>query len=226
MDIFDFKKDGFKDIAQNYYFYFISENINLKEDDKCKIDQNLNDSKIIIITQNEKFNQETKEQHLIVGFEKTLIIIKNTSMSFLNMLLSANSNLFVCFLSNAKSIFIKNSIEIKNREIEVDSTFEEEIKCLSKSFIPYKATKSFKNVWKIIVQCISAYLIQKCYMKKTKYRIQKYIQDLENKSTPINISENEYVELRNIGMGSVFCTTLIFYIKRSELYVIKKPILQ
>ena len=37
------------------------------------------------------------------------------------------------------------------------------------------------------------------------------------------INENEFIELREIGIGSVFYVKLIYHIEKRELFAIKRP---
>lgn len=210
-------KKGLKDIAESYSFIYISENGSINEENKNIIYQNIKRSPIIIFDQNNKLNEATNKKCFIIGFEQTLIILAKSSNSecFLNKLLFSNLNIPVCFLSNSKSIFDEPN-EIKNREILVDSIFLEEIESLHQSF------KIIRNsIFEIISPCISGYLIKKSYLVKSKYRIEKFIE--ENNLSEEKIKENEYVELRIIGFGSSFICSLIYHIKQGQLYAIKKP---
>lgn len=60
-----FVKNGIKDIFQEYVFIYIKERPTLKEEEEQSIKQNLNESSIIIIDQNQAL-----KKCLVIGFEK------------------------------------------------------------------------------------------------------------------------------------------------------------
>ena len=53
-----------------------------------------------------------------------------------------------------------------------------------------------------------------------------FIEYIEESPAPEIINNNEFIEIRNIGKGSLFTCVLIYHIKRESLYVIKKPYVQ
>lgn len=79
-----------------------------KKKDK-KIIQNIKESQVIIISQNEKLNNRDNKEYLIVGFEQTLIILERstTSISFLQQILLDNPDINICFLQNTKALLIE-----------------------------------------------------------------------------------------------------------------------
>ena len=218
-----FSQHEFIKVFENYSFYAITNNISLKEEEERKIIQNIKESQIIIFSQSEGLNEETENKYLILGFEKTLIILDQStaSISFLLKLVSINSEISVCFLNDTKKI-LKEKIEIHNQEIEPDGIFQEEI-INFKNNCSIISNQTMIKIYSIICPCILGYLIKKSYFKTKRYRIEKFMQDIEDNYTPETISENEYVELRIVGIGSLFFCNLIYHIKKGELYVIKKP---
>ncbi|KAK8895450.1 hypothetical protein M9Y10_023914 [Tritrichomonas musculus] len=124
----------------------------------------------------------------------------------------------VCFLSDVKDIS-----HFKNPEIAIDSIFQKEVKTLKESFCFKSTSNDIKLIWSYISPSVSGYLIQKSYLKRSTNRIEKYILNLTNNTTPKDIAEDEYVELREVGTGSIFKCVLIICIAQCELYVIKKP---
>ena len=220
----EFNKNGVKDTIQSYNFHLISPSKSLKENELEKLDHYVKKSKIIIIYQNKDLNEETQEDFLLIGFEKTLIILNQTSISFLTNILTKHTDLSVCFLNDTKNIIQK---KIKNHEIEIDENFIEEINSLQRIFLPKNKNKNkskiISRVLTYISPCISAYLIKKSYLQNKKYRIEKFIKSLDENSSQETMNEQDYVELRSIGKGTIFECKLIYHIKRSELYAIKKP---
>ena len=57
-----------------------------------------------------------------------------------------------------------------------------------------------------------------------KYRIKNFLNELENEMKPEIFWEDDFIELRKVGFGSSFKSTLCYNIKRDELCVIKKPL--
>lgn len=168
-------------------------------------------------------NNRNNKEYLIICFEKTLIILDHSiaSISFLQQILFANPDIKLCFLQDTKALLIE-AFEIKNQEIEADERFIEEIKRFA-SICCITSENKIKQVWSIISPVISGYLIKKSYLKCKKYRIEKYITDIEKKIHPETIDESEYIELEVLETGSSFSSILIYYIKLEELCVIKKP---
>ena len=97
-----FDKIGLKEVISNYSFYYISESISFEEKDK----QNIKKSKIIIFSQSQKLDKEINNKHILISFENTMIILKQspTSASFISNVLSTNPNMLVCFLQSKNSI--------------------------------------------------------------------------------------------------------------------------
>ena len=211
-----FVKNGIKDIFQEYVFIYTNERATLKEEEEQSIKQNLNESSIIIIDQNQAL-----KKCLVIGFEKTIILyeISTTTPTFLSKLLSSNSKLPICILPNAKYL-IEKAKEIQNPIIEADEFFMEEKMNLTTYFNIIKITNLRNKVLPLITPCITGYLIKDSYSKLNKNRIEKFNSKKEEMHE--EISENDYVELRYIGSGSSSQCFLIYHIKRRELLVIKK----
>ena len=121
-------------------------------------------------------------------------------MSFLLKLVSINSKISVCFLSDTKN-FVKEKIEIHKHEIEPDEIFQEEI-INFKNNCSIISNQTMIKIYSIICPCILGYLIKKGYFKTKSYRIDKFTRDIKNDYMPETISENEYVELRIVGIGA------------------------
>ena len=221
-----FKKESFNEVIKNYLFLVISKEKSLNQEEKEAMNQNIKFSKVIIIDQSENLNKQMGTNSFIVGFEKTIIILEQLSLPFLQSILSSNSNLQVCFLSNTKKL-IDPIISIKNNEIKNDNIFDDRVKSLKNSMNLFKITQNEKLIWSCISKCISCYLLRKCYFKLKEYRFKKYKpnNEIENKNDNFceKIEEKDYFEIGNLETGSVFALYLIYHIKKEELLVIKKP---
>ncbi|KAK8838945.1 hypothetical protein M9Y10_032405 [Tritrichomonas musculus] len=100
------------EVIQDYNFIHISEQISFdgkeEEEEEFKIYQNISNSKVIVIDQNKKFDKLVNQKYYILGFEKTIILLKESSLSFLQQLLSSNPNIPICFLNSKDNYFSKN----------------------------------------------------------------------------------------------------------------------
>ncbi|KAK8892308.1 hypothetical protein M9Y10_029533 [Tritrichomonas musculus] len=192
-----------KEIVQNYNFIHISKNSKLEEKERQIIIQNIKESEILIFDKSETLNTKKKDKYLIIGFENTIIIVDESSSSLIT---SINPEISAFYLYDNK-----------------DENFNQEIENLTKAFNIIKGSKSLILLWSLITPCISGYLIKKGYLQRNKYRIERYIKDLDNNEKPQNISQDEYVDLRMTGFGGAFNCALIYHIKQNELCVIKRP---
>lgn len=84
-----FTNNNLHNLMISYSFIHIIEDI----DDKNEISQNFNESKIIIINQNTQSDTNSDELYFFISFQKTIIIIKQTSIAFLKSLFSKNKEL-------------------------------------------------------------------------------------------------------------------------------------
>ncbi|KAK8836224.1 hypothetical protein M9Y10_039856 [Tritrichomonas musculus] len=224
-----FEKPDFKEIVQNFSYFIISKTAFLNEHQKKIVMENIESSKIIIFDEILNSDDEVNENYLILCFEKTIMILeKSTALEYImqNNFFSI-PNLSFCFLKKSKSIF-DGKVTDGFREIPINSIFLEEIESLNEGLWIYTTEKSMNYIWSLLIPSISAYLIKKSYLKQNKYRIERYILDSEKYiETGIMqeeiLSEEEYVEMRRVGIGGSFSPLLIYHIKKGELYVIKKP---
>lgn len=108
--------------------YLISDDVPTPNE-KIEIEKNIKKSKILLFNTLILADTQTEKTYLIIGFEKTILIFEKTS-TFLENLLSNNSEPSVCFFENSKDILIK-SIKIQNIEIKYDNSFERDISYLN-----------------------------------------------------------------------------------------------
>ena len=212
-------------VISEYSFLYISSDHgdNFKE----KIVQNMIDSKVIIINQFENKIGDGKNKYFIIGFKHTIIVIKQMSITFISDLFSNNSNLIICFLSNAKQIF-DQYYKIKYNLLEYDSIFGNDILNFNMrveiiNLLHTPITRQFLQIWKSILSCISGYLIKQSYSKLNHNRFQDFYQKEKYKSALNNLSDEDYIILRTIGNGSTFNAFLIYEIEMEEIFVLKNP---
>lgn len=133
---------------KDYTFYLIS-----NEDELQKIENNIKNSKLLLIYQNEQLNKQENQNYIILGIEKALIFLEQSSIFILNIILSSNPNLPVCFISNTKSL-VKEKITVNNHEIEPNSFFSDEIQSLNQKFKLSKDQKPFLKLWNMTISCL------------------------------------------------------------------------
>ena len=211
-------------VIKNYTLHYFNNEIN--SDVKKDIFDNIKQSKAVILYQDK--NIDTKDQYFFIGFEKTIIIINLASLILLKPLFSNNSDLSICFLSNDQDIF-NQFIDLPYKRIDLDSNYISEIKNFHKNFNFHPIRRDDSSIIKIlnsISLCISSYLILKSHQKLKKNRIQKYFMSFGEERIIDLYEEEEFIQLRLIGSGSIFMTFLYYFIEKEELFVIKKPYVQ
>ena len=218
-------------VNQYQVLFFSSEKID------NKIENRIKESKVIVINNYEEEGSGKQNLFFICGFENFLLIItKDKLQDFVKKIQEINAEIEFSFISNTKDIFDRN---IKDEYKEFKNEFHDEFfqKELESFYASIKITK-YHEIWKIIFPCISGYLIKQSY-SKTKYnRLEEFNKNQnqsidpkkddehdqkENEEDEI-FDESDYIELRTIGSGSSFQTTLIYHINNQQFYVIKKPL--
>lgn len=101
----------------------------------------------------------------IIGLKDSLILIKQTLISILYPFFPNNNEFTILFLPNTKDNFNKY-IEIRNRQIEIDQVFLEEISNFNqKIIIMQKTGPLITEMNDSISPCITGYLIYQSYLK-------------------------------------------------------------
>ena len=203
-----------KRVVDSYTFLDISQNI--KElDQNPEISENIKESNIIIIGYYEERRIFKKYHYFVLGFKKTVLILNTAQTEILQSLLSTKEKLEIYFLPNTKEIF--EETKIKYYEIQYDEIFQGEINVInSKFFNTYSKNAQFNYFLKVIKSCISGYLI------KQSYYIYDKISNFNDSLKPREITEDEIIELRIIGIGCIFQVVLCYHIEYEKLVVIKK----
>ena len=213
-----------ENVIKNYNFVYISNQTEIDKNHTIYV--NMKKSDVIIINQCKYSDQNLEDLYFLIGFERTIILIKQSLIPFLISLFSVCDVKNICYLQNTKSIFMKHDITFLN-EICVDSYFNEEMLNFKNQLAIFSNIKiaTIFEIWKNIIPCISGYLIKQSYSKLNNNRINSYLENLISNSPNKNeIDKDEYIELRRLGMGSSFMTFLVYYIKHEELFVVKKPL--
>ena len=218
-------------VIKDYSFIHVLTQFDVSK--KEDIFQKIKESNFIMLNQYINQNEKQKQDQLayiIIGFKKTIIIVEKSSFSMLHPLLSSNPNINICFLSKISGIDITFNNKSKLYEYG-DQFFKTEITNFNEELLLSNSSdEKMKKIWRYISPCISGYLIKEGYEKTNINRLDNFInfeKMLETKtfdSIPI-IREEEFIELRQIGSGTVFLVYLIYHIEREELFALKKSLL-
>ena len=214
-------------VLQNFYFYLVGEIYDEKENQL--IIQNIKESKLVII--NQFLNDSTKDLFFIIGFKNTILFAQDSSLQLIRLLFTNNAQIKFYFIRNTKDIYDKNNSITKDQIFQYTEQFEKEIDTFGKCFqINHAHRDQIYQMRNTIKSCISGYLIGESYFKSIEE--QKSIL-----STPFNIlfdqkgqdesrskewTEDEYIVLKQLGIGSIFKVELIYQIETGHLFAIKK----
>ena len=193
-----------------------------------EIKNNFQKTKVAIIKYFKESKFQNDEDFFLMVFQKNIIFLQTNIITkipnlllYLNDLFNSNPQLSICFYPDTKNHFNK-LIQIKNTEIFYDSEFQNEISAFQRAIL-FK-NKLLNNAWKIIGPCIFGYLIKQSYEKLKFDRVDEFFKNRYSKNfQPIILKEEDYIELSNNYIGSIFSICLIYHIEREELMTIKKP---
>ena len=207
------------DIANNYTFLYFSGKLDIDIDPF--IYSNFKNSRTAVIYHYTYKSDENT--FFIVSFEKTLIIIDQSSISILKSLFSTNEQSIIYIFSNKDSNYNFSDL-FQNRLIENNQTLLAEIKNFCTIFRKKPSSNpSINKLWTTIQQCISGYLISKSYLQSIENQASISSNEIEN--SPKEIWDcKDYIELREIGRGSSFLAELVYCIEKGQLFIIKKPL--
>lgn len=154
------------EIIQNYTFFHVFEEFNL--DQYPKILSNIKESKAIIINQSDELNQKASAKYFFIGFQKTILLIQQSSIHILEPLFSNVYDLYIIFFSNTKELFDLNT-HIRYTEIQAYPLFLNYMEIINEQLKIISNRKPFiKRIWKYIKPCISGYSLY-----KASYKIKK-----------------------------------------------------
>ncbi|KAK8840052.1 hypothetical protein M9Y10_030985 [Tritrichomonas musculus] len=208
-DEIKFRNSRINDIIKLYSFIQVSDDSNYEM--KQEIYQNMKDSKTIMINYYyEKEKEDSNDRYFIIGFERTIISIKQTCSNFIQILLSKNPEPKICFLRDTKNFF---HVEIPYKEIVPDSFFMNEICSFSHQLISEKNYELFQNIF----SCVTGYLIQKAYHKINANRIDFFVTNSETKKYDIK----EFINLRQIDASFSSKVELYYHFESEQLFAIK-----
>lgn len=206
-------------IVKSFTFVHISQEINIGTDEK--IFSNFKESNVAIVNQ---FSENTNTLLFIICFKQTIIIIEQTKIHLLDTLISFNPNLNFYFLNNSDKNFVQSDkLKIKQQ----NKTINYQIYSFNKNFQFRQIMRAPMNqIWKVIQHCIAAYMIIESYEKLSKNRLDKFTnfyQNVNTQTTKETWTEDDYIELGNIGASTLSFIFWAYHIEKEELYAIKKP---
>lgn len=226
-NIIETPNSNFNEIIKGYNFVYISEKLdNMKNQ---QISQNIKDSKVIVIDYHQENILCRHDLHFIIGFKKTILIATKQSLQkTIEYILLYNPEINFNFISdNAKNIFdqYNNHCKIKESLLGSKDTFAIELYALNNNFHLKESRKfsSYSEIWKIIVPCISGYLIKQSYSKLNNDRLNKKCQKTIEKFDENMIKDDNFINLRTVGIGSIFKTELMIDIVHERLFLFKIP---
>ena len=205
-------------IIKNLTFFHVTRELFYDYDQK--IFQDYENSNLIIIKYYNKSNKDQKDQYFFIIFKNHIMIIEQSSISFLQSLFSFSDKPIFCFLPNTKEIF-DSEIEIQYKEIQYHLNYDEEVNNLNEYFL-YRGNKN-NLFWKICRKSLCYYFIHQGHFKRNQNRTEKYFQQTNFNEKRV-IEEEEYLILKRLGIGSESQANLIYHIEREELMVLKTPI--
>lgn len=176
------------------------------------------DPKVIII---DEYEEEFKNKYFIICFDYKVIIFQIKSKDEPE---TSNLNDIFRNIKDYKQYFIgKYKNNLLNEISEEDFIFSREIQKFSIECTIEFEKESINNIWSMIVDCLSGFLIKKGYQNsrnKQKNYFKEEFKEHREKYDPLNKS---YIELRQIDGGSGGKVCLIYYISTEEIYALKTP---
>lgn len=200
------------ELIKQYIFICISNTSKITENQI--IFQNITKSNVVIIDQYEK--------NIIIGFHNTIIIFEKSSFSMLKPIFVANKSIIFYFLTEINDLNIDITYQTKKNQ---DFQINEEIESFNYYILHHSScTKEIAKMWKMIIPCISGYLIIQSYEKSKINCIKNINEDISESMKTEIIDEDEFIKLKTLGTVSIFIVELIFHIKKNELLALKRPI--
>lgn len=213
-------------IIQEYSFIEVTKQSDL--DQNLQILENIKKSNVIIISQLEIDITTTKNIYIVLSFERTLLFIEKSLKKLITYFFSKKENPKIFFMSDLKDAF-DQCYDIKYNLFDDfnNKNFAQEVISFNKQLCIFKISNLHKInfvIWKSFIPFISGYLIKQSYSKLSKDRISEFYSNNNiNSEYPKEWNENDYFELRQLGIGSLFSVYLIYVIEKEELLALKKP---
>ena len=161
----------------NYSFLCLSEPLDV--DNNLPLFQNIRESKVAIINQYKRSEQNPDDLFFIICFKHTLLILNPKSTPFLQSLFSKNHDLTIYFLPNTKNLF-NQYFELQNANYEAEEIFLEEISNFNKNLNINHTYSSMIQTWKVIRSCISGYLIKQSLFNLKKDKFNDFFKNNQN----------------------------------------------
>ncbi|KAK8895462.1 cAMP-dependent protein kinase catalytic subunit [Tritrichomonas musculus] len=195
-------------ILSNFSLFLINENHHLLH----PLLEKENKQKIIIINAFEYLNNT----FFMICFENLLVLIPDNCLKIIKKFFLLNKDSEIILLTDkGNQFFYDNNKNISRPNFD----FSKEVK----SFIDcFKIKKSAtKILWNTILISISAYLIKIANQSTKTNRIEK-VKLSSNPIKHIQITSDEYIDLRNIYTSNNSIINLIYHIEKQQLLILKQ----
>ena len=106
-----------KEVVDSYIFIEISE----KNESELILNfsDNINESKVIIISHYEEHEKEKEYLYFVVSFKQTILVINEEQFKIIQIFLSRKAKLEICFLSSTKDIFDYINDKLKKQKSSI-----------------------------------------------------------------------------------------------------------
>lgn len=209
-------KKGLNKIIKDYSYIQIYDDFDINQ--YPKFINNFNESKAVII--NFYIETNTNKTFFIIGFRKTVIIIKPSLLSLIKPLFISNQEIKIYFLPKVKDTF-EQYIYTNHHKFECNQDFLNEMDSFNKEIhIEQNSDPIINNIKNVISSCITGYIIREGYDKiNQKQTILFSSHEIKNTKFE-RITKEDYISLRFLGKGSTAEVELIYIIKKEELFAL------
>lgn len=214
-----FFKKSMNHFIKEYDYCILS--TDFMKEDLQKIINFANKSEIIILNEYEQQNAQFNYKFLIIGFEKNIIFVEQSSFELINQIFACKSNLSICFFNNSKKYFDKFT-KLKYTETKTDLQFLSQISNFEEKLSKKSLKQPLLKIWKLIYPCIFGYKIKKSYVKSFQNRIINFKIDDKSLDKTEEISYDDIIEFGSIGSTQQFNAVLAYHVEKEELLAIKK----
>ncbi|KAK8888304.1 hypothetical protein M9Y10_039370 [Tritrichomonas musculus] len=172
-------------------------------------------------------------KYFILCFDYILVIIPQEKINLLHLFFSKNTNASIyCFSDDIEqdlhNLFKQNNLNFSKIFTKSQHKyFVEDIKSFASKFeITIDISKTHEeveNLWNIITECISSFLLEKSYQNSEFDRIQNH-KEIFNTNNHYNVHFNQdnFIKLHELGSGSSSFVKLIYHIEDGNLYALKE----
>lgn len=213
-----FRDEYLNRIYQNFRLYFIS-----KLEDIILINDIKNETKIIIFDIIECNNEEC----VTACFDKTIIIVLKTNISFLQNFFTDQKDSLIITISDEIPEILSKYTQINEREsnemreIYDNITTNEYSKFLSFFLVKYPAKEAICEIWIEIRRSILSFIVKKSYCKLNNDHNRNFKENEKEDNLEITLNNHNYIKIKHLGTGSSL-VDLIYHIEHEQLLALKR----